>query len=128
MESITLDRGVINLKDTLMPRFAQLVYNGYWYAPEMRVLLSMVRETQRGVTGTVRLELYKGNCTVTGRKSPYSLYDMAVVSMDDDRGAYRPSDAWGFISLNALPLRMAYRQRKKIEQDQAKAGGKGKKR
>ncbi|HEX9844816.1 MAG TPA: argininosuccinate synthase, partial [bacterium] len=118
MESITLDRGIINLKDTLMPRFAQLVYNGYWYSPEMRVLLATVRESQKGVTGTVRLELYKGNCTVTGRKSPYSLYDMAVVSMDDDRGAYQPTDAVGFINLNALPLKMAYRQ----QQAMAKAG------
>ena len=126
IESITLDRDVIYLKDSLMPRFARQVYNGFWFSPEMRVLLATVKETQRGVTGTVRLELYKGNCTVTGRKSPYSLYDMAVVSMDDDRGAYRPSDAWGFISLNALPLKMAYRQRRKIEQDQAKASGKAK--
>ncbi|MCH8883715.1 MAG: argininosuccinate synthase [SAR324 cluster bacterium] len=114
MESITLDRGVINLKDTLMPRFAQLVYNGYWYSPEMRVLLATVRETQHGVTGTVRLELYRGNCQVTGRKSPYSLYDTAVASMDDDRGAYRPADAEGFINLNALPLKMAHRQKAKM--------------
>lgn len=127
MESITLDRGIINLKDTLMPRFAQLVYNGYWYSPEMRVLLATVRESQKGVTGTVRLELYKGNCTVTGRKSPYSLYDMAVVSMDDDRGAYQPTDAVGFISLNALPLKMAHRQAQRMAEDaKAKGGGKGK--
>jgi argininosuccinate synthase len=116
MESITLDRGVINLKDTLMPRFAQLVYNGYWYSPEMRVLLSTVQESQWGVTGTVRLELYRGNCTITGRKSPYSLYDMEVASMDDDQGAYQPEDARGFIALNALPLKMAHRQKKKMEE------------
>ncbi len=116
MESITLDRGVINLKDTLMPRFAQLVYNGYWYSPEMRVLLSTVQESQWGVTGTVRLELYRGNCTITGRKSPYSLYDMEVASMDDDQGAYQPEDARGFINLNALPLKMAHRQKKKMEE------------
>ncbi len=113
MESITLDRDVINLKDSLMPRFAQLVYNGFWFSPEMRVLLTTVRETQRGVTGTVRLELYKGNCQVTGRKSPHSLYDTAVASMDDDQGAYDPTDAIGFIRLNALPLKAAHRQRKK---------------
>ncbi|HKI99445.1 MAG TPA: argininosuccinate synthase [bacterium] len=125
IESITLDRGIINLKDTLLPRFAQLVYNGYWYSPEMRVLLATGRESQRGVTGTVRLELYRGNCTVTGRKSPYSLYDMAVVSMDDDQGAYQPTDAIGFINLNALPLKMAHRQAERMQAD-AKAKGKKK--
>ncbi|MEE8554316.1 MAG: argininosuccinate synthase [bacterium] len=113
MESITLDRDVIHLKDSLMPRFAQLVYNGFWFSPEMRVLLTTVRETQRGVTGTVRLELYKGNCRVTGRRSPHSLYDTAVASMEDDDGAYNPQDAVGFIRLNALPLKAAHRQAKK---------------
>ena len=117
MESITLDRGVINLKDSLMPRFAQLVYNGYWFSPEMRVLLHTVRKSQEGVTGTVRLELYKGNCTVTGRKSPFSLYDLDVASMEKDQGTYHPEDAHGFIALNALPLKMAHRQRKKMEED-----------
>ena len=115
MESITLDRGVINLKDTLMPRFAQLVYNGYWFSPEMRVLLNTVRDTQESVTGQVRLELYRGNCLVTGRQSPYSLYDMKVVSMEDDQGAYQPPDAEGFIRLNALPLKMAHVQRQKLD-------------
>jgi argininosuccinate synthase len=115
MESITLDRDVINLKDTLMPRFARLVYNGFWYSPEMRVLLNLVKDTQRGVTGTVRLSLYKGNCMVTGRKSPYSLYDTAVVSMEADGGAFRQEDSWGFIRLHALPLKMAKLQRDKIE-------------
>ena len=113
MESITLDRDVIHLKDSLMPRFAQLVYNGFWFSPEMRVLLTTVRETQRGVTGTVRLELYKGNCRVTGRRSPHSLYDTAVASMEADDGAYNPEDAVGFIRLNALPLKAAHRQAKK---------------
>ncbi|HUJ74398.1 MAG TPA: argininosuccinate synthase, partial [bacterium] len=121
MESITLDRDVINLKDTLMPRFARLAYNGFWYAPEMRVLLGMVRETQRSVTGTVRLVLYKGNCTVTGRKSPYSLYDTKVVSMEADGGAYRQEDSWGFIRLNALPLKMAYKQQEKLRQARQEA-------
>jgi argininosuccinate synthase len=115
MESITLDRDVINLKDTLMPRFARLAYNGFWFSPEMRVLLAMVKETQRGVTGTVRLELYKGNCMVTGRKSPFSLCDTKVVSMEADGGAYRQEDSWGFIRLNALPLKMAHKQREKME-------------
>ncbi|MDH4248068.1 MAG: argininosuccinate synthase [Deltaproteobacteria bacterium] len=117
MESITLDRGVIQLKDGLMPRFAQLVYNGYWFSPEMNVLLNMVRDTQHAVTGTVRLQLFKGTCLVTGRKSPYSLYDTAVVSMDDDKGAYQPTDAIGFINLNALPLKMAHHQAQRLQAD-----------
>ena len=116
MESITLDRDVINLKDSLMPRFARLVYNGFWFSPEMRALLALLAETQRPVTGRVRLELYKGNCTITGRQSPYSLYDEQVASMEDDRGAYNPEDAVGFIRLNALTLKAAYRQRKKLEE------------
>jgi len=116
MESITLDREVIHLKDSLMPRFARLVYNGFWFSPEMRVLLATLRESQRGVTGEVKLQLYRGNCQVLGRRSPYSLYDAAVVSMDDDRGAYDPQDAIGFIRLNALALKAAHRQRKKMEE------------
>jgi argininosuccinate synthase len=114
MESITVDRDVINLKDTLMPRFARLVYNGFWYSPEMRVLYALLEESQRGVTGQVRLELYRGNCLVTGRQSPYSLYDAAVASMEDDRGAYDPQDAIGFIKLNALTLKTAHHQWKKM--------------
>jgi argininosuccinate synthase len=106
VESLTLDRNVINLKDSLMPRFAQLAYNGFWFAPEMEVLLAMGRHTQENVTGTVRLELYKGNCTVTGRKSPLSLYDENVATMEDDGGSYDPQDANGFIKLHALPLRI----------------------
>ncbi|MBI4083882.1 MAG: argininosuccinate synthase [Candidatus Lambdaproteobacteria bacterium] len=116
MESITLDRDVIQLKDSLMPRFARLVYNGFWYSPEMRVLLALLPETQRAVTGTVRLQLYKGACQVTGRQSPYSLYDTAVVSMEADQGAYNPQDAVGFIRLNALTLKADHRQRKKLEE------------
>jgi len=114
-ESITLDRDVINLKDTLMPRFARSVYNGFWYAPEMRVLLAALEASQQSVSARVRLQLYKGNCTVTARESPYSLYDAALASMDDDRGAYTPEDAIGFIRLNALTLKAAYRQRQKME-------------
>jgi argininosuccinate synthase len=115
MESITLDRDVINLKDSLMPRFARAVYNGFWYSPEMRLLLNFVKDSQRGVTGTTRQSLYKGNCIVTGRKSPYSLYDTAVVSMEADGGAFRQEDSWGFIRLHALPLKMAKRQNEKID-------------
>ena len=106
MESITLNRGVINLKDSLMPRFAQLTYDGFWFSPEMEILLNMVQKTQQPVNGTVRLELYKGNCTVTGRKSPNSLYDEDMATMEADHGAYDPKDAIGFIKLHALPLRI----------------------
>ena len=106
MESITLNRGVINLKDSLMPRFAQLTYDGFWFSPEMEILLNMVQQTQDPVNGTVRLELYKGNCMVTGRKSPNSLYDEDMATMEADNGAYDPKDAIGFIKLHALPLRI----------------------
>ena len=106
IESITLNRGVINLKDSLMPRFAQLTYDGFWFSPEMEILLNMVKKTQEPVNGTVRLELYKGNCTVTGRKSPNSLYVEDMATMEADHGAYDPKDAVGFIKLHALPLRI----------------------
>ena len=115
IESITLDRDVIHLKDSLMPRFAKVVYNGFWFSPEMRILLKMVRETQKNVTGTVRLELYKGNCLVTGRGSPFSLYDTDIATMEADQGAYYPQDAIGFIKLNALPLKIDHRILKKKE-------------
>ncbi|MEE2599584.1 MAG: argininosuccinate synthase [SAR324 cluster bacterium] len=106
MESITLNRGVINLKDSLMPRFAQLTYDGFWFSPEMEILLNMVQNTQEPVNGTVRIELYKGNCMVTGRMSPNSLYNEDMATMEADHGAYDPKDAIGFIKLNALPLRI----------------------
>jgi len=106
MESITLNRGVINLKDSLMPRFAQLTYDGFWFSPEMEILLDMVHKTQKPVNGTVRIELYKGNCMVTGRKSPNSLYNEDMATMEADHGAYDPKDAIGFIKLHALPLRI----------------------
>ena len=106
IESITLNRGVINLKDSLMPRFAQLTYDGFWFSPEMEILLDMVKKTQEPVNGTARLELYKGNCTVTGRKSPNSLYVEDMATMEADHGAYDPKDAVGFIKLHALPLRI----------------------
>ncbi len=106
IESITLTRDVIDLKDTLMPRFAGLVYAGYWWTPQMRLLLNLVKESQEKVTGQVRLELYKGQVMVTGRKSPYSLYDADIASMEKDQGNYNPQDADGFIKLNALPYRI----------------------
>ncbi len=106
IESITLNRGVINLKDSLMPRFAQLTYDGFWFSPEMEILLEMVKKTQRPVNGTVRLELYKGNCMVTGRKSPNSLYDEDLATMEAGLGTFDPQDAIGFIKLHSLPLRV----------------------
>ena len=106
MESLTLDRGVIHLKDSLMPRFSQLVYNGFWFSPEMEILLEMGHSTQKRVGGTVRLKLYRGNCMVTGRKSDNSLYDEDIATMEADEGNYDPRDSNGFIRLNALPLRI----------------------
>jgi argininosuccinate synthase len=106
MESITLDREAAHLKDSLMPRYAELVYNGFWYSPERRMLQALVDESQHSVTGTVRLKLYKGNVIVTGRKSPNSLYSMKHVTFEDDQGAYDQYDAQGFIKLNALRLRL----------------------
>ena len=106
MESLTLDRGVIHLKDSLMPRFSQLVYNGFWFSPEMEILLEMGRSSQKRVSGTIRLKLYRGNCMVTGRKSDNSLYDEDIATMEADEGNYDPRDSNGFIRLNALPLRI----------------------
>ena len=89
-----------------MPRFAQLTYDGFWFSPEMEVLLDMVKKTQEPVNGTVRLDLFKGNCIVTGRKSPNSLYVEDMATMEADHGAYDPEDAIGFIKLHSLPLRI----------------------
>ncbi|RTZ94012.1 MAG: argininosuccinate synthase, partial [Deltaproteobacteria bacterium] len=105
MESITLDREVMHLKDKLMPKIAELIYYGYWYAPEMDLLWKTIRETQKEVTGDVRLKLYKGNCMVVGRRSPYSLYSEDFATFEADE-VYRQSDASGFIRLNALRLRI----------------------
>jgi len=105
LEALTLDGGTINLKETLMPRYATLVYNGYWYCPEMDAMRALLEETQKYVKGTVRLELYKGNITCIGRESEYSLYNEQLVSMEDDKGAYDQTDAAGFIKLHALPLK-----------------------
>jgi len=113
LEALTLDGGTINLKGTLMPRFATLVYNGYWYCPEMDAMMALLDKTQEFVTGKVKLELYKGNITCIGRESEYSLYDMKVVSMEDDEGAYDQTDAAGFIKLHALPLKAHAHRAKK---------------
>jgi argininosuccinate synthase len=107
IESITLDRGAMHLKDDLMPRYAELIYYGFWFSPERLMLQAMIDRSQENVTGTVRLKLYKGNVTVTGRKSPHSLYSLKHVTFEDDAGAYNQRDAEGFIKLNALRLRLA---------------------
>jgi len=106
IEQITLDRGAMHLKDELMPKYAELVYNGFWFAPEREMLQALIDKSQENVTGTVRLKLYKGNTTVVGRKSPKSLYSMQHVTFEDDEGAYNQRDAEGFIKLNALRLRL----------------------
>ncbi|MCP4295102.1 MAG: argininosuccinate synthase [Proteobacteria bacterium] len=113
IESITLTRDVLDLKENLMPRFASLAYNGHWFTPQMKLLLNLIKQSQEGVTGDVRLELYKGNVTITGRKSPYSLYDADIASMEKDEGNYNIEDANGFIRLNALPYRIHHKARQK---------------
>ncbi len=113
IESITLDRGAAHLKDELMPRYAELIYNGFWFSPEREMLQAMIDKSQEDVEGDVRLKLYKGNVIVTGRRSDRSLYRNDLVTFEDDRGAYDQRDATGFIRLNALRLRtLAARRRK----------------
>src|SRR5690349_916588 len=113
MESITLDRGAGHLKDELMPRYAELIYNGFWFAPEREMLQAAIDKSQSNVSGTVTLKLYKGNVIVTGRASPNSLYSAAHVTFEDDAGAYDQKDAEGFIRLNALRLRLLGQARKR---------------
>jgi argininosuccinate synthase len=111
IESITLDRGAAHLKDELMPRYAELIYNGFWFAPEREMLQALIDKSQEHVEGTVRVKLYKGNATVIGRKSEKSLYSLKHVTFEDDAGAYDQRDAAGFIKLNALRLRLLKRGR-----------------
>ncbi len=106
IESITLDREACHLKDSLMPRYAECIYNGFWFSPERRMLQALIDASQESVEGEVRLKLYKGNVIVTGRRSPNSLYSMKHVTFEDDQGAYDQFDAQGFIKLNALRLRL----------------------
>jgi len=113
IESITLDRGAGHLKDELMPRYAELIYNGFWFAPEREMLQALIDKSQENVTGTVRVKCYKGHARVVGRKSPKSLYSLAHVTFEEDQGAYNQRDAEGFIKLNALRLRLGARHRKK---------------
>jgi argininosuccinate synthase len=107
IESITLDREVAHLKDELMPRYAKLIYNGYWWSPERHALQAAIDQTQTVVNGDVRVALYKGNVTVTGRRSSDSLFDENIATFEADGGAYDQADAEGFIKLNALRLRIA---------------------
>jgi len=107
IESITLDRGAGHLKDDLMPRYADLIYNGFWFSPERVMLQALIDKSQELVTGRVTVKLYKGNVTVIGRTSPYSLYDQELVTFEEGKVAYDHRDAAGFIKLNALRLRVA---------------------
>lgn len=111
IESITLDREVAHLKDELMPRYASIIYNGYWWSPEREMLQTMIDQTQDVVNGVVRVKLYKGNVDVVGRKSPDSLFDERIATFEDDGGAYDQADAEGFIKLNALRLRTLAKNR-----------------
>ncbi|MCX6885721.1 MAG: argininosuccinate synthase [Verrucomicrobia bacterium] len=114
METLTMDREVMHLRDSLVPRYAELVYYGYWFSPERLALQAFVTESQKNVTGTVRLKLYKGNIMVAGRKSPVSLYNPAIATMEaDPTKAYNQDDATGFIRLNALRLKVAAQVQKK---------------
>lgn len=106
MESLTLDRNAAHLKDDLMPRYAEMIYNGFWFSPERKMLQALIDESQQFVTGTVRVKLYKGNVIVVGRWSDYSLFDEAIATFEEDDGAYNHKDAEGFIKLNALRLRI----------------------
>jgi argininosuccinate synthase len=112
IESITLDRGAMHLKDELMPRYAELIYNGFWFSPEREMLQAAIDHSQAHVSGQVRIKLYKGNVSVVGRTSPHSLYDQDLVTFEEGKVAYDHRDAAGFIKLNALRLRVAARRAK----------------
>jgi argininosuccinate synthase len=114
IETITLDRGAAHLKDELMPRYAELIYNGFWWSPEREMLQALIDESQKMVTGSVRVKLYKGNATVVGRTSPYSLYSMEHVTFEEDT-VYDQRDAEGFIKLNALRLRLLQARNNRVK-------------
>jgi argininosuccinate synthase len=118
IESITLDREVLALKDDLMPRYARLIYNGYWFSPERLLIQNLIDQSQQPVNGTVELKLYKGNVQVLGRQSSRnSLFDGRIASFEDDKGAYNQADAEGFIKLNALRLRIGAKQNSKLQKN-----------
>ena len=112
VESLTMDREVMHIRDGLIPRYAEMIYYGYWFSPEREILQSLIDETQKNVTGIVRLKLYKGNCSVVGRKSEFSLYHTDFATFEEDE-VYNQKDAEGFIRLNALRLKIAHLMRKK---------------
>ena len=113
MESITLERGAMHFKDELMPKYAETIYNGFWFSPEREMMQAAIDKASERVNGEVRAKLYKGNVIITGRRSPNSLYDEAIVTFEDDAGAYDQRDAQGFIKLNALRLRLLGRERQR---------------
>ena len=113
IESLTLDREVAHLKDDLMPRYASLIYNGFWWSPEREALQKLIDHTQKNVTGIIKLRLYKGNIEILSRESSKSLFDAEVATFEDDEGAYDQKDASGFIKLNALRLRIGNKKNKK---------------
>jgi argininosuccinate synthase len=115
IESITLDRGAAHLKDELMPKYAELIYNGFWFAPEREMLQAAIDASQEFVTGTVTLRLYKGSAAVVARSSPYSLYDQDLVTFEEGKTPYDQRDAAGFIRLNALRLRMLGQRKRKLK-------------
>ena len=115
IESITLDRELAHLKDDLMPRYASLIYNGYWWSPERLALQTLIDASQVYVNGKVRLKLYKGNVVVVGRESDDSLFDASIATFEEDGGAYNQADAGGFIKLNALRLRIAAGKGRKVK-------------
>jgi argininosuccinate synthase len=114
MESISLDRGAMHLKDELMPKYASLVYNGFWFSPEREMLQAAIDHSQAMVAGQVKVKLYKGNVTVIGRTSPYSLYDQELVTFEEGAVAYDHRDAAGFIKLNALRLRVLAQRNRRL--------------
>jgi len=117
IESITLDRGAAHLKDELMPKYAELIYNGFWFSPEREMLQALIDKSQAYVTGRVRVRLYRGSAAVVGRESRYSLYDKDLVTFEEGAVAYDQKDAEGFIKLNALRLRTLAQRRKKLKLD-----------
>jgi argininosuccinate synthase len=114
IESLTLDREVAHLKDELMPRYANIIYNGYWWSPERKMLQVAIDESQTMVNGLVRLKLYKGNVIVAGRQSADSLFDESIATFEEDGGAYNQADAEGFIKINALRMRIAANKGRKL--------------
>jgi argininosuccinate synthase len=115
IESITLDRGAAHLKDELMPKYAELIYNGFWFAPEREMLQAAIDRSQELVSGRVRLKLFKGNVGVVSRESPYSLYSQDLVTFEEGKVAYDQRDAAGFIRLNALRLRTLGQRKRKLK-------------